>query len=100
MLFGWILSIVKNASKLAKNFDDSTTGITTLIKQKCSSCENEFYFLREFEKKEKDNARYCGICFGTVRNSKVPISRLDHLQGRPVKQIPKQVLMAGTTGIV
>lgn len=75
--------------KIAKNFDDSTTVITTLIKLKCSSCENEFYFLRESEKKEKDNARYCGICFSKVRNSKVPISRLDHLQGGPVKQIPK-----------
>jgi hypothetical protein len=86
--------------KIAKNFDDSNTGITSLIKQKCSLCQNEFYFLREFEKKEKDSARYCSICFSTVKNSKVPISRLDQLQKGPVKQIPKQVLMAGTTGIV
>jgi hypothetical protein len=85
--------------KIAKNFNDSTTGITTLIKQKCSLCQNEFYFLRESEEEEKDNARYCSICFGTVRN-KVPISRLDHLQDGSVKQIPKQVLITGTIGIV
>lgn len=42
------------------------------------------YFLRE--------SRYCGICFGTFRNSKVSISRLDHLQDGPVKHIPKKVL--------
>jgi hypothetical protein len=42
------------------------------------------YFLRE--------SRYCGNCFGTFRNSNVSISRLDHLQDRPVKHIPKQFL--------
>jgi hypothetical protein len=39
--------------KIAKNFDDSSTEITSLIKQKCSLCQNEFYFLREYEKKKK-----------------------------------------------
>ena len=74
------VSIVKECiEKLAKNFDDSNTEITSLIKQKCSLCQNEFYFLHEYEKKEKDSARYCSICFSTV-NSKVAISRLDQLQ--------------------
>jgi hypothetical protein len=75
------VSIVKECmEKIAKNFDDSNTQITSLIKQKCSLCQNEFYFLREYEKKEKDSARYCSICFSTVKNSKVAISRLDQLQ--------------------
>jgi hypothetical protein len=48
------VSIVKECmEKIAKNFDDSNTEITSLIKQKCSLCQNEFYFLREYEKKKK-----------------------------------------------
>ncbi len=86
--------------KIAKNFDDSTTGTTTLTKQKCSLCQNEFYFLRESEKEEKDNTRYCSICFGVVRDSKVPITRLVRLRDGSKKQMPKQVLIAGTTGII
>ena len=42
----------KCMEKITKNFDESTTGIT-LIKQQCSLCQNEFYFLHECKKKKR-----------------------------------------------
>lgn len=86
--------------KIANNFDNSVTGTTTLTKQKCSLCQNGFYFLRELKKEKKDNARYCSICFGVARDSKVPITRLDRLEDGSKKLIPQKVLIARTTGII
>jgi hypothetical protein len=79
--------------KIGKNFEESTTGTTTLTRQQCSLCKNEFYFLRGPQGK-----KYCNFCQDVVAKGEP----MPTVSGAPqgTKQMPRSTMIAGARGII
>ena len=86
--------------KVGKNFEESTTGTTTLERKECSLCKNQFFFLQGAEKVgSRRGDQYCKFCLDVVVNGgPMPDSKRD-APGTKVP-MPRPAIIAGATGIV
>lgn len=86
--------------KVGKNFEESTTGTTTLERHHCSLCKSQFFFLQGTEKVgSRRGDQYCKFCLDVVVNGGPMHGSRQDTQGIKVP-MPRSAIISGATGIV
>ena len=86
--------------KVGKNFEESTTGTTTLERHQCSLCKNQFFFLQGTEKVgSRRGDQYCKFCLDVVVNGgSIQGNKQDAMGTRA--PMPRSAIISGATGIM
>lgn len=95
--------------KLGSNFEESSGGLITLPKLRCTLCNNSYYFLKNV-KTEKGKEQYCNFCYAIVNsgerslsNNTVSSANITHISSNTdasKKPLARPSLVTGMTGIM